>query len=325
MADQQRSKDSTRRTLIWADDEQSKLLRDVIDAASLQPTAIGSDDDTVAADLASQFDIERVEDLRQAVQREDLDLIWLAGAAPVDADILQIIRKANARAVACEPAPASVHDLLHQPQLAGIVRFVPLMRRSPGYRPAMEVLNDFGRIECINVFLRSGQGQGTLLSRLYDAMDVTHQLCGPAETIMASLYSPFATVPNELAGLTGHMTVNMRFADNRCACVAVSDRAGRWFQGITVLGEGGCLRIDHNSFQWIGHDGSTLDEHKDEGWHTPGDAIASELNRLLERREPIEPPVDSAILLALCEAALLSCRTGQGETPAKMLEMLRRP
>ena len=37
-----------------------------------------------------------------------------------------------------------------------------------------------------------------------------------------------------------------------------------------------------------------------------------------------DPPPDTARLLALCEAARLSARTGGPETPEKVIEMLRR-
>jgi len=38
-----------------------------------------------------------------------------------------------------------------------------------------------------------------------------------------------------------------------------------------------------------------------------------------------DTPHDMAFILALCEAARLSCRTGQGESPANILTMLKSP
>ena len=51
-----------------------------------------------------------------------------------------------------------------------------------------------------------------------------------------------------------------------------------------------------------------------------------QIKRLLGRLDATtEPPPDATRLLALCEAARLSCRTRQVETPQRMLEMLRSP
>lgn len=44
----------------------------------------------------------------------------------------------------------------------------------------------------------------------------------------------------------------------------------------------------------------------------------------LEGLDTTDAPPDNARLLALCESARLSCRTGQGETPGKVMEMMSR-
>jgi hypothetical protein len=156
-------------------------------------------------------------------------------------------------------------------------------------------------------------------------MDAVDQLCGEAESIDAALATPMPDPPENLAGLCGHMTINMRFPGSRCACVAVSDSAGTWFRGVTVLGETGCLRISDDGFEWIAPDGELLDSHESEERTTPGLLIGMQIARVLEGRDANEPPPDHARLLSLCEAARLSARTGQGEAPRKLLRMLSRP
>jgi hypothetical protein len=174
------------------------------------------------------------------------------------------------------------------------------------------------------VFLRSGPGQGTLFARLFDAMDLVFTLCGVVETMDAALATPLPGVPDTLAGLHGHLTLNMRFPGNRCACVAVSDRAGAWFRGVTVLGDGGCLRINDSGFDWIAPDADVLESHHDDRILSVGELVGEQISRLLKRLDVNEAPPDNARLLALCEAARLSCRTGQGEAPRKMFEMMKR-
>ena len=91
------------------------------------------------------------------------------------------------------------------------------------------------------------------------------------------------------------------------------------------MAEGGCLRLDDAGFEWTSQDGDILDSHREKKTLNPGQLIAIQTMRLLDKQSTSEPPPDNAKLLAVCEAARLSCRTGQGEAPRRMLEMLSRP
>jgi hypothetical protein len=164
-----------------------------------------------------------------------------------------------------------------------------------------------------------------LFARLFDAMDLAESLCGPIKELGAALWRPRAGVPETLAGLVGHLTVNVRFADNRCAAATVSDLAGRWFRQVAVLGEGGRLSIDDEGFEWVSPDGRLVDSHREEGRLGPGDLVAIHARRLLEGADAADLPPDGARLLAVCEAARLSARTGADEAPRKVLEMMKRP
>ena len=105
-----------------------------------------------------------------------------------------------------------IADLIMDPLEAATATFVPLMRRSPGYRAALETIEEFGQRQLIDIAVGSGPGQGTLFARLFDAMDLLETLCGPAEGIDAALAAPPTSFPESLADLRGHMTLNVRFA-----------------------------------------------------------------------------------------------------------------
>ena len=168
-------------------------------------------------------------------------------------------------------------------------------------------------------------GEGSLFARLFDAIDLLEVLCGDVEMMDAALAGPLSAPPDSLSGLHGHLTLNMRYSGNCCSCVALSNCAGSWFRGVTVLGEAGCLRIDDQGFEWVAPDGEIIDSDRQKKRATPGELIAVHTIRLLENLQTTEPPPVHAKLLAVCEATRLSCRTGQGEAPRKMLEMLSRP
>jgi hypothetical protein len=263
------------------------------------------------------------ESIRDLV-RQDADLVWLADPGAIGSDERRLLREAGVPVISSVPMPGSVAEIADDPREAEVGRFVPLMRRSPGYRAAREVFDQFGRPQCASIVAGSAGGEGTLFARLFDAMDLAESLCGPIKELGAALWRPVAGVPETLAGLAGHLTANVRFADNRCAAVAVSDHAGRWLRQVTVLSEGGRLSIDDAGFEWVSPEGQVSDSHREKGRLGHGDLVAIHARRLLEGADAADPRPDGARLLAVCEAARLSARTGADEAPRKVLEMMKR-
>ena len=307
---------------VWADADQEPLLRDVAAHEHLKLVAVGSDGSDDAARLSTALPAPRVENIRKAALLDDLDILWLAAPTTIDPATIKLIRERPLRVLSSHPHPASLGELPAQAEDIAAIRFTPPMRRSEGFRAASDILPDFGIARCVNITMRSGVGQGNLLARLYDAVDVIESLCGQPEAIDAALVSPMPGVAESLADLHGHMTINMRFSENRCACVAVSDQAGTWFRGVTVLGDNGCLRISDDGFEWIAADGRQLESHQSAQPATLATLITDYMLRLLGRLDTNDAPPDAPKLLAICEAARLSCRTGEGESPRKLLKML---
>lgn len=310
---------------IWAGPNQEPLIDDALATTNFVVAAIGSDDVALASNLATRFGAERLTELRRTARFENADLLWLAAPTGEDGDAALRTRESGPAVVATsEPIPTTVSSAMNVGSADPAI-FVPLFRRAPGFSAAKDLFDDFGTASCVNVFFRSGPGEGSLFARLFDAMEIVDGLCGAAEVMHASLVSPHDRVPDALENLTGHLTLNMHFADNRCACVAVSDRGGRWFRGVTLLGDGGCLRISDTNCEWIGPDGATVDEYRDDAPATCGALVGRQLLRALDRLDTADPPLNMPRLLALCEATRLSCRTGQAEAPRKMLQMLKGP
>jgi len=307
--------------MVWCSAEQAPLVRETAATAGLTVVAIGSERISEATELAAQFNARRVDDPRQFSQATEADLLWLAAGDSLNAEMPGGMDVLDRPIVTLQPPLGSLTDASNPPECPTAV-FVPLMRRSPGFEAAAQVLPQFGPVLCVNVFLRSGPGQGTLASRLFDAMDVVNTLCGAPETINAALAGPLAEVPERLSVLCGHMTLNLRFKANRCGCVALSDRAGTWFRGVTVLGDHGHLRISDTGFEWIGVDGTLIDRHAEPASSGLPALIAGQLKHLLVEHPPSDPPMDHVALMALFEAARLSCLTGQDESPAKLIHMM---
>lgn len=317
------------RLVVWADPDQATLIRDAATADDIELIGVGCDAPGAGTDLAREFGIDRVDDIRAAVQHSEADVLWIAGGLWLDTAMFRLIDQVGRQLLTTEPQPGSIGELAAVTDEAAAARVVPLFRRSPGYRAAMSALDEFGStrgpVQCINIALRSGLGEGSLFARLYDAMDVVVALCGDPDILDAAFVGETGEVPETLGRLRGHMTVNLRFPENRCACIAISNRAGGWFRGVTVLGENGCLRINDDGFEWVAPDGRIVDSQHTRRLGGPGSLVAVELQRWREHLDHGDVPLDHARLLALCETARLSCRTGAGEAPTKVLRMLKRP
>ena len=313
--------------------------------AGLTVIAAGTPDTRVAGpDLAAALHAEPVSDLRRALASTDADLVVFAAAGAGqdyvldDPELLRSLADRGVRLASLEPTPAAAVDLPRFAKAGGddLVRFVPSTRRSRGFRSAAEVIQTMGAPRTLAVSQRSGVGQGSLFARLFDAMEIVFSILGEPESIDAGNAGPVSAsgvhlAPGEsLRDLRGDMTANLRFGGARSCSLALSDSAGRWFRGATLVAQGGSLRMDDKSFELIAPDGRTIDRSRSRlasgSRDDPGavDAIAEQLTQLLDPRAPRLPPLAGqghAAVLAMCEAALLSARTGQPESPTTFLRL----
>lgn len=309
------------RLIVWAEPAQDALVEEAVRTAGADLVAVGSSTSAGASALAALLGVPKVADLRQAAQRDDVDVIWLATNDPLEADARRRLREAEIVAVSTEPRPMVFTEVLIDPDEARTAPFVPLFRRSAGYRAALDVLEDFGPRCAVNVCVGGGPGEGTLFARLFDAMDLLETLCGTALGIDAALAGPLSSAPEALAALHGHLTANLRYGDNVCASITASDCAGAWFRRATIVGEERVLTITDGGYALSGPPGEPWETGGTDERLTPGALTGLEIVRRLDDLDAGTPPVNVPAVLAQCEAARLSCRTGQGETPQKLLSM----
>jgi predicted dehydrogenase len=337
------SPDNTHRALLWLSPDQAALLADACEQAGVTPALVGSSEAGAAQTLASELNAEPAGDLRQALLNDQIDLALFAGADEADLAVLddRDLRKRcldNAlRILTLEPWPSSVlraGDEQRAGARAGEIAFIPRFRRAPGARAMDEVLEAFGPPELVGLSFRAGPGQGSLAARMVDAMDAAVWLLGEPETIDASVRGPRSRAglhlePGEsLRQLKGAASVHLRYADGRSVAMTLADNAGHWFRGLTLLGEKGCIRVDEIGFEWIDPTGDDLDRYPRERRGKKGGATAfgashvlsDALTRALSRADAGAPP-DLIRPLAMTEAAMLSARTGQPESPRTILRM----
>lgn len=262
-------------------------------------------------------------------------------ATPIDsAELHAQLRQRSIAGVSLEPCPASLAELgqLQAGDRRSAIPSGPLLAHARGFGDAAELSSSLGVARTLSIAYRCGPSQGSLGARLFDAMHLVHQLLGVPDVIDASVVTPGArpglriAPAEDLRFLRGDLTANLRYAGPLAASLSLSDRAGRWFRGATLISEGGSLRISETGLEHFDPTGRLLDdalEHpappspQDDLLAAPGTAMAEFITRSLDPHAPKSPPVDHAAVLSMCEAAMLSARTGQPESPSMLQRIAR--
>jgi hypothetical protein len=341
------------RVAAWLDPEQVAFVRAVVDRVGLRIVAGGSSQVGRSGEVAAALGVQPLGDLRAALAAVDADVVLLAapgdfaggtgGSEAEDRGVLAACRQRGVRVFTLEPMPSSLLQL-EVPVLAGgpdsplpsagdWATFAPSARLSRAVREAADVIVQLGALRTVAFAGWSGVGEGSLGARVFDGVDAVSWLLGEPESVSASFAfpgrgTPVHAVPGQsLRGLDGDLTANLRYADGRAGAVLASSRAGRWGRTLTLLGEGGRLRITDDGFEWIGPDGKTIDSARvpgvglDDPAALAVEAVADQMSRALDPRVPAPAPTDYVQTLAIAGAVLLSARTGEAESPATLRRM----
>ncbi len=337
-------------TLAWLRPNQAPLLAAVARLANLRLLAAGSPASEARSAPADSDGEEAFTDLRSALTTTEAGLVLLlagpgpeafgggADQAPIaDLEILRLCHARGAALLSLDPIPSSTNDLasLSAPGVGESSRrppMIPLLTQSKVFADALEAIESLGQPRTVSLSFWSGAGEGSLGARLFDAVLVIHTLLGAPESIDATVVTRVAAsgvrmAPGEtLRDLRGDLTANLRFPGAKAACLTLSDRGGPWRRGVSIVTDAGRIRLDEEGFEHIDAGGATIDSTAPAGESPrPGPraapAIASAIVRALDPHAPRSAPIDLPSVLATCEAALLSARTGQPESPVTILRM----
>jgi predicted dehydrogenase len=328
--------------------EHVPLVRDALGGrrGRFELVGVGASKRGIARVLAAEFGVNAFEDLRQAILHDGVDVLWLIEPVELDADERRLIRE-RARGslpngashshsglvcVSCEPVPGLVSEVQREPEEAGTACFVPRFVRSAGWVAAAQLVEQLQPVRSVHVELRSGESEGTVFARLFDAMDVVIGVAGGIDSVSARFIGTVAgktssIAPEILPGMSGTLGLVAQCGETCIASGNVSNDAASWSRRVTVIGESGCLHVTDWGYQWSDARDSErgMEESNVSEAVSTGEMMANEILRVLGREtaSDVPSPPDFEGLLGACEAARLSARTGQAESPGKMLEMLR--
>lgn len=338
------SKDATTPTVLWCRPDQTDLVREVAEALSLRVTHAGCPVRGRAADVAGALGAEPLTDLRAAIASAEEGLVWMLDPGPFgssddDAAAVLAAHRRGVKLASLEPIPASALQLTeawtdgpHGVRAVDAIRIGPLLSRIPTLREAMEHREPLGPIRSVGVESCGRPEQGSLGAHLTGVLEFLIGLFQTPELVDAAFVSPRAEsglhemAGETLRGLSGDLSMSLRFRGGQAATALCSDHAGAWSQSITLLAQGGRMHITDLGFDWFAPNGSVVDHHRAEpkpaGRGPAVHAIIEDLASVLNPTAPASAPIEPGPVLAAAQTSLLSCRTGQAESPATITRLM---
>ncbi len=317
---------TTSTVILWVDAQRAALAQAVMqrmtDTAALRVIAVSGPRRSALADIAQRFAAPVEDDLRKLLLHHPAAFLLMATADGLTAADLAAFRRAGTAILAIEP-PAALPDSPDQSLDDAPLIVAPSLTASPVWLSAAEPQEALGPIHSASLLTLAPPSAGSLAARLYLAMQALVQLIGVPQSIDAHLTGPLAQPPDDLRGLTGHLTANLRFPIGASAALHASDRSAQWLRRLQAHGQRGELILDDLSYQFFDTDSKPLDNVTlATAPPDPADLIAEQWRRAID--QPTPPPApgspsDPRTILACCQATLLSCRTAQLESPETFL------
>lgn len=272
----------------------------------------------------------------RSVSEEDIQMALAAGSVvvalepPLTAEFTSAVERSSGVYAGTPSSPAKnrsitavqTHDLATT--AVGQLVTIPCFVQSPGWRSAAEPVDLIGPPNLIRFTSHGSLGDGSLFSRLFDAWSVVLLLHELPESIGASLSGPLVQVSDELRNLSGHLVAHARLSNQAAALVMVSDCCAPHYRALHVIADQGQWFVDDLGYQLHDKDGNLLDQsrpRKTKACFT--DLIVGHWKQLIERKSNFiqNDPCEVKAVLACCLASALSARTGEPESPRKLLEL----
>ncbi len=320
--------DATLEALVWTDEPRAGLVERVLGKLpEVSVLAVGCPRRGGITELARQFDAEAGDDLRKMLVDHPARFLLLATAEAVNQKAAFTALESGTDVLAVEPPGAAASQaIVIEPTDTTFGRLVPTpwLRLSRPLLAAAEPEQVYGQAQSASAVALGPPEAGSLLARLFDVFDITCRLFGMPAMIDAALAGPLAKVPDDLRGLTGHLTANLHLQERAAATVHASDRAAVWHRRLDVLGDAGQLSLNDRGYRLHNADGTEMDAmvENDGGPVDPAELIARQWRWMIDH--PGGPvPADRREVLACCQAAMLSCRTAQPESPGMFVRISR--
>lgn len=340
--------------MIWAMPEQVEMLVPVLDRVGIQVVGAGCPIPAQSGTVAKAFGCDVQDDLRHLLRSETPDLVLLAstkGFADQESERdFAALEHAHSQEIAVatlEPLPTRPGvmtgtgwmDSNHARYSTELAAIVPMIRQTNLVDELMATLETFGVIRSMSLSLSAPASFGSLGARIFEAMDLVRTLVGVPQTIDASFQSAHRVgvtngihpLPGQsLRDLEGILAAHLRMPDGRGIVMQVTDQVGLSALRLSILGSEGQIMVKDQGFERFNASGKLIDSCQMTKLNPQYDLdldpiairLSEQLIQLCSGVGPVRAPVDHPSVFAMGHAALLSARTGQGETPSTIRRLL---
>lgn len=301
--------------------------------------AIGGDRRSMATQWAGRAGIDEVASLRELARVPAGVRLVLGSEPPGDAD-LEALLGGDAIVVTTVPTPASTSEAFQLGEIRSRLRCVPLFRWSDAFRVAEPMLAEFlaeGRPTAVAIRLRQGApdrattlsvghaapvasegGIGGIDGLLLDAADLAAEFAVGIESIFAMARAPL------VAGEPPAVHAVARSGDGAIISMELI-AAGGFERAVILTGPGGTLAISDALLERRDGGGRLVERIERRPPADPVAAVLESLRTIVRLRGGREDPGRVIARLAIADAARLSARTGNAESPASVEAIAARP
>jgi len=304
-----------------------ELLASLVDEFEL--VAVGGDGTSGVSESAAERQIPFVDDLRRLTLEHPADWLLCCGRTDHDAEDLLFAAEHDRQVLTLWPPVGSLDELQRLGKRieaqATRIHLAPLFTSGLGWSRAADPAEVFGRLDSLSWLSAGPPATWSLFTRLFEAWQLVLSHADMPEAIGASLSGDVGASPEHLRQLSGHLTVHGRLATRGACVLHLSDRGGPARRSMFAIGRDAVVRVDDARYELSGPDGQPLEPTSgDPGAETP--SFHQQLLRAIRAqiKQPQSRPAPSDQLQAIlgcCEATLLSTRTGQPESPARLLSL----
>lgn len=311
----------------WVDAAHARYAGSLLDVMGDAVELIGlGGPDAAAADLGRSLDLAPVGDLRRLLLDRPADCVLVAVRGGIGPEFLAAAAEQGTRVVTTEPPAGSLQEL-DAPGLraaAPCVVEVPRFDRGPGVEAALDPLSAVGAPVQARMISHGRPDEGSLFARLLDAWRTALRFVELPENLLAAWSPPPGGAPERLRDAGGRVAALARCRGGGTVSLDVAADAARSRRSLRLLGSEAQVEVDET-----GHVRLPLDEAApDEAEPLPGagvsfvDQVAARWRRHLHHpEEPVPGLSHDAEALACVEAMRLSARTGEPESPGRLLRL----
>ncbi|MEL7087868.1 MAG: hypothetical protein AAGL98_05405 [Planctomycetota bacterium] len=320
---------------VWTSPARAATAGRILDlmAGAVRPLGVGGPRSAEVERLSQELDCPADNDLRQLLVDRPAAYLLVTSMRDVRIADLRTAVDAGTRVLCLEPAAAEIAEVgaADTPGHPGAIRFFPAFTQSPGLIAAADPAELHHSPSLVRFSSHGRPDEGSLLARLLDGWITTLPFSALPETIDAHLHQPGGPSRRTFKprAIGGWLTAHGRTADGGAVLLEASDRALVPRRELALLNAAADAQIDDASYRLhpAPPAGPDNDMPPPETGGDPSarpsyaDLVANQWRRWIDRPAPPIPPALIAQALACIHACLLSARTGQAESPAKLLRL----